>query len=150
MLLSNSSPKYNKYKKYLESGKNIVENNPFYYTLNCLIKYYFVQQHDLHLITFIKDVTNSENEFKVFMIFKEFAIYIYQTKLQDELPRINTVKDIDDTVYTIIGYTKSLYDEDRSVITPFINSLNEHEKDVIAKFNSIKSTYNFKVNAKAK
>ena len=93
-------------------------------------------------MTFIEDVTSSENEFKVFMIFKEFAIYTYQTEL---LHIIDKNEDsIEDICFIIIAYIKKLYDEDRNIIQPYITTLSEHENEVISKFNLIKSDYNFK------
>jgi hypothetical protein len=127
---------------YIREGKKIINDNPFYYTLNLLIKYYFVQQQDFYLMTFIEDVTSSENEFKVFMVFKEFALYTYQTQL---LNLFNKSEDsIEDICFIIIAYIKKLYDEDRNIIQPYITTLSEHENEVISKFNLIKSLYNFK------
>ena len=127
---------------YITVGKKIVNDNPFYHTLNLLIRYYFVQHQDFYLMTFIEDVTSSENEFKVFMIFKEFALYTYQTQMLHIFDK--SEDNIEDICFAIIGYIKKIYDEDRNVIQPYITTLNEHENEVISKFNLIKSAYNFK------
>ena len=42
------------------------------------------------MMSFLKDVTNSESEFKVFMVYVEFSIYVYNTYIKDF---INTVKE---------------------------------------------------------
>jgi hypothetical protein len=60
----------------VKDGQNIIETNSFYNTLHLLLKYYFVRPIELNMMAFIKDVTNSENEFKVFMIYIEYAIYL--------------------------------------------------------------------------
>ena len=51
---------------------------------------------------------------------------------------------IDDITYAIIGYVKTEYDKDRTVIKPFIQSLSENKDEILEKFNFIKSNYNFK------
>ena len=52
----------------INQGKYIINENPFYFTLHLLIKYYFKKSQDFYLLNFLKDITNSEAEFKVFMI----------------------------------------------------------------------------------
>ena len=83
---------------YIKDGKKIVDDNPFYHTLNLLIKYYFVQQKDFYLMTFIEDVTSSENEFKVFMIFKEFAIYCKIDEISAEFIQKNNFNSLEGIV----------------------------------------------------
>jgi hypothetical protein len=133
----------------IEVGKNIVNDNPFYNTLSLFLKYYFIKHNekDFYLVSFIKDITSSELEFKTFMIFKEYSLYIYHTELPSEFKNILS---IDDIVYTIIYYVKKNYDKDRNVIKQFIISINNNHDDIIEKFHFIKNTYIFKVEALSK
>ena len=133
--------------EYIKIGKNITECNPFFFTLNLLLKYYFVQQQDLYLMSFIKDVTKNENEFKIFIIYKEYALFSYQTILYELFNQTDNVEDI---TFAIIGYVKLSYDNDRNVLKPFITTITEHENDVIKTFNFIRSEYNFKLDALSK
>jgi len=130
---------------HINNGKKIVEDNNFYSTLNILLKYYFVNKNekDLYLHNVIKDVTKNENEFKVFMVFKEYALELYYSKLK-KIVFFNDIS-IDDKVYIIISYLKNSYDEDRSVIKPFINSINENTNEIIEKYNFIKNNYIIKI-----
>lgn len=126
----------------IEEGKNIVKINSFYNTLYLLLKYYFVRPIELNMMTFIKDVTNTENEFKVFMVYIDYAIYIHNNIF------INIKYDNnEDMIYALISYIKKSYDNDRNVLKPFIHSVTENESEIIEKFNIVKSTYNFKKDA---
>ena len=128
---------------YLKVGKNVVENNPFYNTLNLFLKYYFVNKHekDYYLNSFIKDIINNENEFKVFMVFKEYTLQVYHDKFKEMFENLVV---IDDVIYTLIGYIKTTYENDRAVIKPFITSITGNQKDILDKFNYIKTSYIFK------
>jgi hypothetical protein len=133
----------------IKAGKDITVDNEFYNTLSLFLKYYFVKYHekDFYLMNFIKDITKNENEFKVFMVFKEYSLYIYHHS-----GLIETFKDssIEDIVYGIIFYVKHNYDLDRGVIKPFITSINDNNENILEKFNFIKNTYSFKIEAKSK
>jgi hypothetical protein len=124
-------------------GKNIINDNPFYFTLHLLLKYYFIRSQDYYLLDFLKDITKSENEFKVFMVYIDFAIYIYNSKIKDNFT--DCCKE--DIVYITIYYVKNTYDDDKNVLKPFITSVTENEVEVIDKFNIIKSAYTFKKEA---
>lgn len=132
----------------IEEGKKITLNNQFYNTLSLFLKYYFVKysEKDFYLMNFIKDITTNENEFKVFMIFKEYSLYIYHTELENFFKSLS----IDNMVYSIIFYVKKNYDLDKNVIKPFIISINENNESIIEKFNFIKNTYSLKIEAKSK
>lgn len=134
---------------YLETGKNIVETNPFYNTLNLFLKYYFVNnvEKEFYLNSFIKDIIKDENEFKVFIVFKEYALHIYHEKYKELFDNLN---EIDDKIYILIGYIKLAYDNDRNVIKPYISSITENQTDIINKFNYVKSSYIFKEESKDK
>ena len=127
----------------INEGKKIIENNPFYFTLHLLIKYYFVKQQDFYLLDFLKDITKSENEFKVFMVYIEFSIYLYNSQIID----IYCNCDNEDMVYIIIAYVKKTYDSDKNVLKPFINSITENNEEIIEKFNRVKLAYTFKKDA---
>lgn len=129
-------------KNYIELGKDIIKDNPFYFTLHLLLKYYFLQQPDIYIMNFLKDITNTKEEFKVFMIYLEFAKHIYNT----EYKKNYTYMD-DDVIYSLIYYVKTRYDNDRSVLQPFIKSAIENEYNIVNNFNTAKSMYNFKKDA---
>ena len=78
------SLKKNNISHLIKTGKEIVKENNFYSTLNLFLKYYFVNkdEKDFYLNNFIKDVTKNENEFKVFMVYKEYALNVYYSKLR--------------------------------------------------------------------
>jgi len=145
-MLTTRNKKTSYTEELLQQGKDIIRENSFYYTLHVLLKYYFVKSQDFYLLNFIKDITNSEMEFKVFMIYIEFAIYNYNTHLKDVYTK-DTLKNEDDIVFILIAYIKKLYDSDHSVLKPFINSVSENEDDVLEKFNIVKTTYNLKLEA---
>lgn len=128
---------------YIEIGKNIVETNPFYNTLNLFLKYYFVNnvEKEFYFNSFIKDIIKDENEFKVFIVFKEYALHIYHEKFKELFDNINKVED---NIYTLIGYIKLSYDKDKNVIKPYILNITDKNTDIINKFNYIKTSYKFK------
>ena len=125
---------------FLKVGKKIINTNQFYYTLNLFLKYYFVNtsEKDYYLNSFMKDIINNENEFSVFMVFKEYSLHVYNNKFKELFANINST---DDLVYTLIGYVKSSYELDKKLIKPFITSITENKNDLLNKFNYIKSTY---------
>lgn len=132
----------------IKLGKDITIGNQFYNTLYMFLKYYFVKydEKDFYLMNFIKDITNNENEFKVFMVFKEYSLYVYHSQV------INIFKNfsIEDIVHAIIFYVKTNYDLDRSVIKQFITSINDNNENILEKFNFIKNTYSIKIESKSK
>ena len=125
---------------YLQIGKTSVDDNPFYNTLNLFLKYYFVnnKEKEYYLNSFIKDIINNENEFKVFMVFKEYSLQIYHEKFKDLFDNLN---NLDDNIYILIGYVKVSYENDRNVIKPYISTISDNQDDIINKFNYIKSSY---------
>ena len=124
----------------INEGKQIIKDNPFYFTLHLLIKYYFVKQQDFYLLNFLRDITKSENEFKVFMIYIDFSIYLYNSQIKD----IYNNYDSEDMVYIIIAHVKNTYDADKNVLKPFINTVAENNEEIIEKFNKVKAAYTFK------
>jgi hypothetical protein len=129
---------------YLEIGKNIIESNPFYNTLNLFLKYYFVnnREKDYYLNTFIKDIIKNEDEFKVFIVFKEYSLQVYYDKFNELFKNLNSTDDI---IHTLLGYVKINYEIDKNVIKPFILSITDNKTEIINKFNFIKTTYIFKI-----
>ena len=128
---------------YLQIGKTSVCDNPFYNTLNLFLKYYFVnnKEKDYYLNSFIKDIINNENEFKVFMVFKEYSLQVYHEKFQELFDNLN---NLDDNIYILIGYVKVSYENDRNVIKPYISTISDNHADIINKFNYVKSSYKFR------
>ena len=106
-------------KNFINEGKIIIKENPFYYILNLIIKSHFLPQKEIDL-------------------FKEFAVDIYNTKVKYSL---GDNDDIDDIISLIIYFIKNEYDKDRNIIKPYINNVSENENIVLEKFNFIKSQY---------
>ena len=69
----------------INTGKIIINENPFYFSLHLFIKYYFIKSQDFYLLNLLRDITKSENEFKVFMIYINFSIYIYNSQITPNL-----------------------------------------------------------------
>lgn len=128
----------------IEEGKDIIKDNPFYFTLHLILKYYFTKQTELYIMNFLSDVTKSEAEFKVFMIYIEYSIYVYNNYIKDEFRDVTNSEDL---VFIIVAYVKKTYSENPKVLQPFIHSVNENQDQVISKFNTVKSAYEFKADA---
>lgn len=127
--------------KMIEHGKNIINENPFYFTLHLLIKYYFNKCGEPFMIHFIKDITKTENEFKVFMIYLNYCLHIYKTEItKDYIDKYN----YEELVYILISKIKKNYDNNRTVLEPFIKNITENEHEIIEKFNMTKAIYNYK------
>ena len=91
--------------EHSKKGKDIILSNPFYYTLYILLKYSFVKHDDFHVINFVEEITKSENEFKVFMVFKEYALYKYHTNLKEYLKIVfNKSKENNFFLFFLIRY----------------------------------------------
>ena len=119
----------------IKQGKDLIKNNSFYYILHILLRYYFLKSQDFFMLSFLKDITNSESEFKVFMVYVEFSIYVYNTYIKD-IEEYNDTKD--DLVFVLISYVKYLYSQDTNVLKPFITSISENQDEIIVKFNKVK------------
>ena len=126
-------------RSLIDSGKDICDKNPFYKTLKLLLKYFFLcNSSDLNIMDLIRDVSKSETEFKVFMIYKNYAIDIYYSEVKTNFENEDGFS-YDDVIFYIIYLVKTKYEENRFVIKPYISNLNE--EDVIEKFNFIKTAY---------
>lgn len=62
----------------INDGKIICSTNSFYNKLSLLLRYYFLNNIDT--TSLIQDVTKSEMEFQVFMIYKNYAIDLYNNR----------------------------------------------------------------------
>lgn len=126
-------------RNFIDCGKNICDNNPFYNTLKLLLKYFFLSNRsDVNIMDLMRDVSKSETEFKVFMIYKNYAIDVYYSKVKPEFENENTFT-YDDIIFYTIYIIKTSYEANKFVISPYISNLDE--KDVIEKFNFIKTSY---------
>ena len=65
-------------EEYYNIGLNIIKTNKFYLTLHFLLKCHFIKQDDFNIINYIKDIIKSEDEFKVFMIYRDYSMYVYK------------------------------------------------------------------------
>ena len=127
-------------KRFIENGKDICESNPFYNTLKLLLKYFFLcTRSDVNIMDLIRDVSKSETEFKVFMIYKNYALDVYYSDVKPIFENEKNNVIYDDMIFYIIYLVKKNYEENRFVIKPYISSLDE--EDVIEKFNFIKTAY---------
>jgi hypothetical protein len=123
---------------FINEGKNIIKTNPFYYVLHLIIKSHFLPQKEIDFYNFAQNLLNSETDFKVFCVFKEFAVFIYNEKVKY---LIKEEDNIDDIIFLIIYFVKSEYDKDRNIIKPYISNITENENIVLEKFNFIKRHY---------
>jgi hypothetical protein len=124
-------------RSFIDNGKNICDSNPFYKTLKLLLKYFFLcNSSDVNIMDLIRDVSKSETEFKVFMIYKNYSLDIYYSEVK---PILENDFSYDDVIFYIIYLVKTKYEENRFVIKPYISNLDED--DVIEKFNFIKTAY---------
>jgi hypothetical protein len=124
-------------RSFIDNGKDICDSNPFYKTLKLLLKYFFLcNNSDVNIMDLIRDVSKSETEFKVFMIYKNYALDIYYSEVK---PILENEFSYDDIIFYIIYLVKTKYEENRFVIKPYISNLDED--DVIEKFNFIKTAY---------
>ena len=127
-------------KRFIENGKDICDCNPFYNTLKLLLKYFFLcNSSDVNIMDLIRDVSKSETEFKVFMIYKNYALDVYYSDVKPIFENEKNDVSYDDVIFYIIYLVKKNYEENRFVIKPYISSLDE--EDVIEKFNFIKTAY---------
>jgi hypothetical protein len=78
------------------------------------------------------------------MIFKEYSFFIYHTTVLKLLDTNTTDNDI---INIIIYFVKTEYDKDRSVIKPYITSITDNNNEILDKFNFIKTSYVFKIEA---
>ena len=125
-----------KLSKYINEGHTICSNNQFYNSLRLLLRYFFLSNRcDINLLDLTKNVSKSEMEYKVFMVYKNFALDIYYTELKPLFDESN----YDDIIFGIIYLVKTRYDENHKVLSPYIEGLNNEE--TIKNYNFIKSTY---------
>lgn len=124
-----------------EKGKTICEENNFYNTLRLLLKYFFLSSRsEINIMNLIRDVSKTEIEFKVFMVYKNYALDIYYSDVKESLENLKEKEiNYDDITFYIIYLVKTKYDEDHSVISSYISGIDND--DIIEKFNFIKNTY---------
>jgi hypothetical protein len=126
-------------RSFVDNGKDICDSNPFYNTLKLLLKYFFLcNSSDVNIMDLIRDVSKTETEFKVFMIYKNYALDIYYSEVKPVFEKEEGFS-YDEVIYYIIYLVKTKYEENRFVIKPYISNLDE--EDVIEKFNFIKTAY---------
>lgn len=130
--------KINKNEEYYNIGLNIVKTNKFYLTLHFLLKCHFIKQDDFNIIKYIKDVIKSEDEFKVFMIYRDYSLYVYNEYFS------NNNDDIEFTLYAIIGYVYKTYSNDHNVLKPFITQVTENTDKVLEQYDNFKNSFMIK------
>jgi len=126
---------------FFEKGKNICNENNFYNTLRLLLKYFFLSSRsEVNIMDLIRDVSKTEIEFKVFMVYKNYALDIYYSEVKKLFDSNDEVElNYDDITFYIIYLVKTSYDKDHTVISPYISGMDND--DIIEKFNFIKNTY---------
>jgi len=130
--------KINKNDEYYNIGLNIVKTNKFYLTLHFLLKCHFIKQDDFNIINYIKDVIKSEDEFKVFMIYRDYSLHVYNEYFS------NKSNDIEFTLYAIIGYVYKTYSDDHNVLKPFITQVTENKEKVLEQYELFKNSFAIK------
>lgn len=119
----------------IELGKVIVKENPFYNTLFMLLQCYFTRNHDMYFVHLLRSITNKEDEFKVFMVYKDYAMKLYTDEHME-----SNYSNLIDRLYALIALIKTNYDSNHKVIQPFINSVSTNPK-ILQQFNAIKNSY---------
>ena len=128
------------YRMDIKTGKIICETNPFYNTLNLLLKYFFLNNQSVNISELIQEVTKSELEFQVFMIYKNYAIDLY-FQMKNIFDNMSSYNDI---IYCLISVIKQNYDKNRNILQPYISSIELNKNDIIEKYHYIKSSYTIK------
>ena len=116
-------------------GQEIVKSNQFYNTLYLILQCYFTKNYEMYFIHLLRSITNREDEFKVFMIHKDYAIKLYENSL------IGVHHILQNRLYSLIGLIKTNYDRDRNVIQPYINLETSKESETINQYHTIKNSY---------
>ena len=126
---------------FFEKGKYICGKNNFYSTLRLLLKFFFLSgRSEVNIMDLIRDVSKTEMEFKVFMVYKNYALDIYYSEVKESYENSREKEfNYDDITFYIIYLVKTKYDDDHSVISPYVSGLDND--DIIEKFNFIKNTY---------
>jgi hypothetical protein len=121
-------------EEYCNIGLNIIKKNKFYLTLHFLLKCHFIKQDDFNIINYIKDVIKSEDDFKVFMIYRDYSMYVYKEYFTDD-------EDIEHMLYSIIGYVYKTYSENHDVLKPFITQVTENKDKVLEQYDIFKNSF---------
>lgn len=121
-------------EEYCNIGLNIIKKNKFYLTLHFLLKCHFIKQDDFNIINYIKDVIKSEDEFKVFMIYRDYSMHVYKEYFIDE-------EDIEFILYVIIGYVYKTYSDNHDVLKPFITQVTENKDKVLEQYDLFKNSF---------
>lgn len=131
---------------YIKNGKQICDENNFFSTLRLLIKYFFLyNKSDINIMDLIRNVSGSENDFKIFMVYKNFSLdlyYKYKNIINEKLNKLNDedASHYEKITFILIYLVKKEYDNDHSVLSKYITTIND-DKETIEKFNFIKNTY---------
>jgi hypothetical protein len=130
--------KINKDEEYYNIGLNIVKTNKFYLTLHFLLKCHFIKQDDFNII---KEVIKSEDEFKVFMIYRDYSFHVYNQYFNKK------DKDIEFILYAVIGYVYKTYTEDHNVLKPFITQVTENKDKVLEQYDLFKNSFMIEIDS---
>ena len=128
----------NEIDELVKNGKIVCSENSFYETLSLLLKYFFCD-NNINIMDIIRNVTKTELEFQTFMIYKNYALDLFYSNKQ-------YIKDMsyDNIVYFLIAMVKINYDENHSVISPYISSIETNKDEIIEKYHYVKSIYSVK------
>ena len=126
-------------EEYCNIGLNIIKTNKFYLTLHFLLKCHFIKQDDFNIINYIKDVIKSEDEFKVFMIYRDYSLHVYKENLLKSVLSEND--NIEFVLLTIIGYVYKTYTENHNVLKPFITQVTENKDKVLEQYDMFKNSF---------
>lgn len=105
----------------IQTGKIVCEDNNFFYILRRVLKYILQDiTKGSNVLDLVKEITKSEMDFRVYTIYKDYGLYLYNHKIKFLFHHND---DIDNITYALIGEIKTNYDIDHSVLEPFIIKL---------------------------
>ena len=86
----------------------------------------------------IRNVTKTENEFHVFIVYKNYAIDLFNIEREN----IENMKlDTTEMVYYLINEIKTRYDNNKKILEPYIKTLNDNKSEILEQYNMIKNQF---------
>ena len=120
------------------NGKRICDENNFYNILSIFLRYYFLGDDNINIVNLIRNVTKTENEFHVFIVYKNYAIDLFNIEREN----IENMKlDTTEMVYYLINEIKTRYDNNKKILEPYIKTLNDNKSEILEQYNMIKNQF---------
>lgn len=107
-------------KELIKSGQSICETNLFFYILRLVLKYILqgINTRGTDVFDLVKHITKTEMDFKVYTIYKDFGMSVYNKKVKFMFYHGD---DIDEITYVLINEIKTEYDSNHAILEPFIS-----------------------------